>query len=166
MKTISLWQPHGSLLFILNHTTGRPFKLHETRHWAPPTRLIGQCIGIHAAKNTADLEGLQDYIRDRNAGGPEFACEEAFRVALRRRFEKLVDIPRGCLLGTAVLVAAHRTESRPMVEWGHFGNFSPGRWAWELGDVRALPEPVLWRGAQGFFDVPDEAFATAVGIAG
>lgn len=165
MKTISLWQPHGSLLFILNPATMRPFKLHETRHWAPPARLIGQHIGIHAAKKTADLEGLQDYIRDRDTGGPEFACDEAFCVALRRRFEKLVDIPRGCLLGTAVLVAAHRTESRPMAEWGDFGDFSPGRWAWELGEVRALPEPVPWRGAQGFFDVPDEAFSTAVGIA-
>ncbi|CAO3439867.1 hypothetical protein [Azospirillum argentinense] len=108
---------------------------------------------------------MQDYLRDRNAGGPEFACDEAFRIALRQRFEKLVDIPRGCLLGTAVLVAAHRTESRPMAEWGHFGDFSPGRWAWELGEVRALPEPVPWRGAQGFFDVPDEAFTTAVGLA-
>lgn len=165
MLTISLWQPHASLLFIVNPATGRPWKEFETRHWPAPARLIGQRIGIHAAKNTSDLKGVQEYIQDRDAGGPEFPCDEAFRVALRQRFQTLGDIPRGCLLGTAVLVAAHRTETRTMAAWGHFGDFAPGRWAWEMADVQALPEPVPWKGAQGFFNVPDEVFGSATGIA-
>lgn len=39
-----------------------------------------------------------------------------------------------------------------------YGNYEPGRFGWLLGDIRALPEPIGWRGGQSFFTVPDEAF--------
>ncbi len=35
-----------------------------------------------------------------------------------------------------------------------FGDFTPGRWAWLLGDVRPLPEPMKVKGAQGLWIVP------------
>jgi hypothetical protein len=34
-----------------------------------------------------------------------------------------------------------------------YGDFTPGRWAWLLTDVRPLPEPVPCRGAQGLWNV-------------
>ena len=34
------------------------------------------------------------------------------------------------------------------------GDYTPGRFAWELMHVRALPEPVVCRGAQGLWRVP------------
>lgn len=40
-----------------------------------------------------------------------------------------------------------------------YGNYSPGRFGWILEDVRALPEPIPCKGAQGFFDVPDALLA-------
>lgn len=41
-----------------------------------------------------------------------------------------------------------------------YGDFTPGRWAWILQDVRPLPEPIPCRGAQGLWTVP----ATAVDL--
>ena len=37
------------------------------------------------------------------------------------------------------------------------GDFRPGRFAWELGNVRMLKEPVYAKGTQGlwWWDVPD-----------
>jgi hypothetical protein len=47
-------------------------------------------------------------------------------------------------------------------EWA-FGDYSPGRFAWELRNVRRLPEPILARGALSLwtFDHPAlDALAT------
>ena len=33
-----------------------------------------------------------------------------------------------------------------------FGDYSPGRWAWRIGNVEALPEPVPVRGWQGIWE--------------
>jgi hypothetical protein len=37
-----------------------------------------------------------------------------------------------------------------------FGDYSPGRFAWVLGDVRRLPNPIHCRGALGLWTVPDD----------
>ena len=37
-----------------------------------------------------------------------------------------------------------------------YGNYGPGRFGWILEDVRALPEPIGFRGGQSFFTVPDD----------
>lgn len=34
-----------------------------------------------------------------------------------------------------------------------YGDWTPGRWAWELTDVEPLAEPVPWKGRQGWFTV-------------
>src|SRR5262249_6561064 len=33
-----------------------------------------------------------------------------------------------------------------------FGDYTPGRYAWLLTDIRALPEPIPARGAQGLWE--------------
>jgi hypothetical protein len=33
-----------------------------------------------------------------------------------------------------------------------FGDFTPGRWAWFLSDVRVLPEPISAKGALGLWE--------------
>lgn len=43
-----------------------------------------------------------------------------------------------------------------------FGDYAPGRYAWLLANVRALPEPVPCRGYQQLWDVP---IAVAAAIA-
>lgn len=38
-----------------------------------------------------------------------------------------------------------------------YGDYSPGRYGWILTDIVALPEPIPFKGGQGFFNVPDIA---------
>lgn len=37
-----------------------------------------------------------------------------------------------------------------------YGDFTPGRWAWRLANVRPLAKPIECRGAQGLWTVPDD----------
>lgn len=37
-----------------------------------------------------------------------------------------------------------------------FGDFTAGRWAWLLGPVKPLPDPIPMRGAQGLRDLPTD----------
>lgn len=141
VPAISLWQPWASLIF-----TGD--KLHETRAYPPPAKHLGQRVAIHAAKRMPhddDLTvGLQ-LLLERNWG-----AQGAWRDQL----------PRGVLLGTAVLVEAIRTDHRhPGPVDLVCGDWSYGRWAWQLGDVQPLAQPVPWTGKQGWFAVPAEVLA-------
>jgi hypothetical protein len=46
-----------------------------------------------------------------------------------------------------------------MVQGGNelaFGDFSPGRFAWRLENIRRFVNPPLVRGKQGLFNVPDD----------
>ncbi len=95
----------------------------------------------------------------------QIASDPIFSSALRESAG--VEIPSlelrktlGHLLCVVDLVAVHRTEdissslrdSRESV----FGDYSPGRFAWELRDARRF-SPIPWKGSQGFFFVPDAA---------
>jgi hypothetical protein len=130
----------------------KPF---ETRSWAPPGKLIGRRIAIHAAKRPIDMGCLDKEIRNAIA---ENGC------ALGG------DLPLGAFVCTAILSAAHlcgamnpgnmvyveRSISRDgttpvLIQADPFGDFSPGRWAWQLDDVRPLPIPVPATGRQGFW---------------
>lgn len=148
MKVISLWQPWATLVVI-------GAKTFETRHWSTSYR--GE-LGIHAAK----------------ACGPrirEIAEEEPFRSALEQAgYRGFRDLPLGALLGTTRLVSVFKThnggEVMHDVKKGEralalipkgperaFGDFTPGRYVWQLKDAIRYPEPLECRGHQGFFDV-------------
>jgi hypothetical protein len=138
VRTISLWQPWATLVAV-------GAKRIETRHWHTPPALIGQRIGIHAAKTTQHLP---------------ICAEWPFNVHVKDRHA----LPLGAVVATAVLdrcrpitsEGAALLEERDREE-AAFGLYTPGRFAWVLEDVVALTEPVPFRGSQGFFDVPDEA---------
>jgi hypothetical protein len=40
-----------------------------------------------------------------------------------------------------------------------FGDFTPGRFAWELSNIRRLPEPIPARGQQGIWNWDEEKSA-------
>lgn len=153
MKAISIWQPHASLIVMGQ----KPF---ETRSWSAWKSLIGQRIWIHAGKAIDDLQELTDYLVDRDAGEDRDAAFDAYVGALKRAgFTHLRELPRGCLLGTAVLAEAIPTER--LIDPGPFGNFAPGRFAWRMTDPLPLPQPIPFIGKQGFFEVPDTIGSTA-----
>lgn len=138
VKALTLWQPWATLI-----ADGR--KRYETRSWPPPRRLIGRRIAIHAGTH-----------RDRETG------------ALARRWG-LCDLPLGAVVCTCRLVAAHHIShhspdgTRAMVGSGYiggpasipideYGDYAPGRWAWELDQVIPHDPPVAARGRQGLWE--------------
>lgn len=129
MRGLTLHQPWAQLI-----ADGR--KAFETRSW--DTRYRGP-IAIHAGR-TVDAE---------------YSIECGYRPGA---------LPVGAIVAVARLVGIITTEqaqrtfddtmpfARAREEFSH-GDYSPGRYAWELGDVRAVPAIAI-RGAQGLWDVP------------
>ena len=146
MIALTLTQPWASLVSI-------GAKKVETRSWRTGYR---GPLAIHAAKGwTADDRAL--------------LWEPDFRRALEPT--GLVDyrvphlhLPLGAIVATAHLVSCVRTED-DTVEATElaFGNYSPGRWAWSLIRVHALPEPIPCKGALGLWAVPAEIAARVGG---
>ena len=130
MRAISLWQPWATAIAV-------GVKTIETRHWK--TNYRGP-IAIHAAKR---------WTRDER----EFAEVEFTNGRLPKR------IPLGAIVAVAVLSECKATwelDSEISAVERIYGNYSLGRFGWILTNIRALPEPVPWKGKQGFFNVPDE----------
>lgn len=149
MLCISLWQPWASLWVARR-------KIHETRHWAPPVTIkgmpvLGATIGVHAAKRLIardDLDPLCARI-----------CDDEFGLHWERT------LPRGLVIGAGRLVACWQTAARRRQvtqEEQALGDWSDGRYAWQLIDTVQFARPIPWRGQQAVFDVPDEAIAGRV----
>lgn len=136
MRAISLWQPWASAI-ALGHKT------IETRGWSTSYRGL---LVIHAAK-----------VFGREAR--DFAAVER---ALGRMPER---VPLGALVAVSELIDVQPTEELDLsisaIE-RLYGDYTPGRFGWKLANIRALPEPIVWRGAQGFFSVPDHIIEKAL----
>lgn len=136
MKALSLKQPWASLIEI-------GAKCIETRGWR--TSYVGP-IAIHASQR---LHG--DDV--------EYALEhEAILLALRAGgYWSLYDLPLGSVVAVGCLAGVERTETARRGRFVTeaelaFGDFSPGRYAWHLRDVVALPEPIPARGQLGLWE--------------
>jgi hypothetical protein len=112
----------------------------ETRSWRTPHR--GR-LGIHAAKGFP-VEARATCME------PPFA----HALGLHRGWE---DLPRGALLGFVELIDCVPTtgiEVACISEQEHdFGDYGAGRWAWLLGEVEPLPEPIPMRGALSLWKI-------------
>lgn len=150
MKAITIWQPWASLI-----SCGA--KKYETRGWL--TNYRGP-IAIHAA-----LKGVAPPY-------PEL------RRALDKYAEKIGsfdELPRGAIIATAELVDIWKIEKSvtdgvirarkiinrkqptvidryPTVEEMALGDWHPGRYAWELVNVKILSEPIPIKGNQGLWN--------------
>lgn len=121
MKALTLQQPWATLIAI-------GMKEIETRNWHPkenPGRIV-----ICSSKKP-----LTGPAHERLLASQPFAeCLAGHET------------PRSAMLATATLSGFERTEMLhiPEMPWPEvaFGDYRPGRWAWFLEDVVALPEPV------------------------
>jgi len=144
MKALSVIQPWATLI-------ASGVKTIETRSWPTPYR---GPLAIHASK------WLQPNGRIVNATVGEYLAlchEEPFCSALTQGgIERVSQLPSGAVVAIARLVDVVRTDTLDVDSYERaFGNYEPGRWAWRLADVRALPSPLPYRGQPGLWDWPD-----------
>lgn len=132
-KAITIHQPWATLI-------ADGFKRFETRHWQTSYR--GH-LYIHAGKKWDS--GLQLYWNK-----------------LRDEFDNDLDcysynfkMPLGCIVAVCNLKAIHKTETIlediSEVEY-RVGDYSRGRYAWELEVVKLPPEPIPAKGQQGIWN--------------
>ena len=142
IKAISLWQPWASLIAI-------GAKKYETRSWATSYR--GPLL-ICAAKGGLPIIEVRAFLMR-----PEFYSALSQIIPKRGGIEVYPYLPFGQAVAIVDLTDCIRTE---LFKRGHpvflreniFGDFSSGRYAWKLENVRAV-EPFPVRGRQGLFDV-------------
>ena len=137
MKILTLWQPWATFI-ALN------FKQSETRSWGTGYR--GK-LAIHAAKRSIDPSG-------------KYAASKVYKLTNGKLALKRRDCPLGCILAIADLVDCPQMDANLISRQTELelavGNWQPERFAWQLGNVIALPEPIPYRGFQGLRDVrPD-----------
>lgn len=139
MKAITVMQPWASLIAL-------KAKRYETRSWK--TNYRGP-LAIHSSLNFS--QSAQRLCR-----------AEPFASALLYN----EDLPLGCVLAICELAAVFPTSEpdslfAPVADWPvselAFGDFSPGRFAWLLQNVRALENPIPARGARSLWDWDHEA---------
>jgi len=143
MRCISLWQPWATLWLLSDPDE----KVFETRHWY--TAIRGPLL-VHAAKKN-DRE-IQDFIHSSG-------CTRALlRHGFRADDEPGLHLTFGAIIGEVDLIGCSRMDRmpEPSERERSFGNWEPERYAWERGSRPHLYRtPIPYRGAQGFFDVPE-----------
>jgi hypothetical protein len=150
IRVLSVNQPWASLIAC-------GAKEWETRSWRTSYRGL---VLVHASRTTVglraidaaalwpakDLPAISGHMRD--AGLPSTSAAAAH------------ELPFGKLLALAVLEQVLPTGPgvEPFPEWSErelaLGNFDAGRFAWRLRVLATLPEPLAYRGGQGFPNLP------------
>jgi hypothetical protein len=132
MKAITLTQPWATLVAIGAKQT-------ETRSWS--THYRGP-LAIHAGKGWTP-----DFVRT--------AMTEPYRRVLAEAgYELFSLLPRGAIVATCTLTDCIHTgqfQGVDMLDFA-FGDFTYGRWAWILKDVKRLEKPIPARGALGLWE--------------
>jgi hypothetical protein len=134
MKALTLWQPWASLI-----AWGE--KQYETRGYGIAHR---GTLAIHAGLMSDSVELVK--------------LNSVYREAFERAGIKVdlgLDIPRGCVLCVVDLTAVEFTDGLEISqEEEAFGDYSHGRYAWKLENLRVLINPIPARGYQGLWEWP------------
>lgn len=169
MKALSLTQPWATLVAI-------GAKRIETRSWSTRHRGL---IAIHASKgfpkDCQEICNGSPFVRalaeGRSSAVYRSSPPEHWYHFSTPRFQG--GLPLGQIIATARLVNVKPTQpyddDEAFLETDEcaFGDYTPGRFAWLLDDVAALPVPIPCRGALGLWEVPaqiDEAVALEMSL--
>lgn len=135
-RAITIWQPYASLL-----AWGE--KRYETRSWEPsPNQLRpGDIVMIHAAKRKP-----QTYER-------QLATTATLAAILKAHHETLDTLPYGAIVAAARFIDVHPTDGLNVTGTKEklFGNWKPGRYAWEFEIVKLPETPIITQGKQGLW---------------
>jgi hypothetical protein len=153
VKALSLWQPHVAAIAL-------GLKPWETRGWSTTYR---GPLALHAAKrewNDIDpwhaeaserlMRRCSDLISEVNPQA------ELMHHARAKKYLHERVLVFGAIVCIADVTGCENTgllRSRIPPEHEFWGDFSDGRYAFKLANVRLLDRPLPWRGQQGFFDV-------------
>jgi activating signal cointegrator 1 len=135
LRALTTWQPYCSLLVY-------GIKKYETRGWCTSYR---GPVALHSAKKPIPtvMAMLPAVI----------VCQIRYRL---RPFP-IDQLPVGYILGYGNLVACHKIDDQFIASLSQdekdFGDFTPGRYAWEFRDIVQLDRPVKMRGSQGLWTV-------------
>lgn len=157
MKALTIWQPWASLIIA-------GAKPYEFRGWRPYRSMIGQRIVIHAAARKMDRQDAGYLLTVLN--GRDKWPREAAETCLvpEKALPVLLDalggggLPHSVGLGTAIL-GEPRNGVDIAAEFGlpranDSDRDEHANWGWPLTEIEAWPEPVVMRGAQGFWAWP------------
>jgi len=137
MKALTLTQPWATLVAI-------GAKRIETRSWKTSYR---GPLAIHAAK---------EFPKEARKFTTQPVCYESMRriARMEMRANGWRAYPLGCIIATCRLTNVLPVVSlEPLSELERaFGDYSPGRFAWILQDVKPLPQPVPMKGALGLWE--------------
>ncbi len=138
MKALTIWQPWAAFI-------AAGVKQFETRHW--PTSYRGN-LAIHAAKRWTKKElSILNTLCLRHPGDlGDYQYKQ---------------LPLGCIVAAVRLVDVHRVEDLreelDLLELD-LGDYSDGRFAWEMEVVKLPPEPIPARGQQGLWNWIPEGY--------
>ncbi|QAT49302.1 ASCH domain-containing protein [Caproiciproducens sp. NJN-50] len=160
MKAITIWQPWASLLAC-------GAKQFETRGWATSYR---GPIAIHAAEISIPHVLKQLFPLGEWDYSPDHEAKTRFLNAVGNTLLMPMDaLPLGAVIATGELVACHRIVCHggrgiseddpgwletdrgiyePIDQELLFGDWTPGRYAWEIANVHMLPKPIPAKGKQ------------------
>lgn len=154
VPALTIRQPWASLIVC-------GAKKFETRSWPPPRSLVGGRIVIHAGKAPLPCDLSSEAL-------------VAIEVGLGLPFSEWHCLPRGAVVGTAIIASASMVGERSTcfrrlsisatlpgspasktIELNaaecHFGDYDAGRWLWELvgvqpitPSIRALGQQRIW----------------------
>lgn len=149
VKALSLWQPWASLVAL-------SAKQYETRHWS--TKYRGPLV-IHAAQNITGLRQFRaDVYKVYDIGHlvVHYPLVQYAVPLFRQHFGQAVptNLPLGYAVGIVDLVDVLPVERvrNQISNWERaFGNYSDGRYAWKLDNLRVFPKPILMFGGQRLF---------------
>lgn len=185
MKILTLTQPWATLVAI-------GAKHIETRSWGTAYR---GPLAIHAGAGLGPVGGPIGLWRQCAERSFFQALEPHFRVTHLNMGGSLgltdcidvTDLPLGAIVAVAFLAGCEHTgrvdaDGRGLATWRRgdsyvtsawritdqeraFGDYSSGRYAWLLADVRPLRVPLPYRGAQGLRPLPVEVAAQVEALA-
>lgn len=168
VKALTLTQPYATLVAI-------GAKKIATRSWSTSYR---GPLAIHAAKGLGP-GGIEAYLERCTASEPIYAAlNNVGLVPFTWNADALLALPRGAIVAVCELKAVARIDyfeahpddhaahdwEGPFLNFGSrgeslpdepelsFGDYSVGRCAWLLENIRALPEPIPAKGALGLWE--------------
>jgi hypothetical protein len=147
MKSLSIWEPYGSLIAL-------EAKRFETRSW--PTKHRGDLLICTAKRgfSNRELDQLLENPHFQEALSPLSPHFPARISWVHLQFGRALCVAKLVWVGPAKMVEPIISDLERS-----FGDFSPGRFALDLRDVRRFKKPWPVVGRQRLFNVPDEEIA-------